>query len=75
MKKSIYTERYKKFCAIMIDLRKKKNLTQVQLANLLNKPQSFVSKYENAERRLDIVEFLEICKVLKIESGKIIKKI
>jgi transcriptional regulator with XRE-family HTH domain len=39
----------------LIALRKEKNLSQKQVALLLGKPQSFVSKYENGERRLDLI--------------------
>lgn len=41
-------------------------VTQADLALRLKKPQSFVSKYENGERRLDIVELYEICSALNI---------
>jgi hypothetical protein len=44
--------------------RNLKGLTQVQLSRLLEKNQSFVSKYENYERNLVITEFLEICVAL-----------
>ena len=36
---------------------KKAGLTQAELSSLLNRPQSFVSKYERGQRRLDVVEF------------------
>ncbi|ENV27994.1 helix-turn-helix transcriptional regulator [Acinetobacter baumannii] len=39
-------------------------LTQSQLAKMLNKPQSFVSKYENGDRSLEISEVYLICKKL-----------
>jgi transcriptional regulator with XRE-family HTH domain len=42
----------------MIAARKDANFTQVALAEALGKPQSFVAKYENGERRLDVVEFI-----------------
>jgi transcriptional regulator with XRE-family HTH domain len=43
-------------------------MTQQDLARRLRKPQSFVSKYENGERRLDIAEFLEIAEALGEEA-------
>jgi transcriptional regulator with XRE-family HTH domain len=39
-------------------------LTQVQVAERLGRPQSFVSKYESGERQLDVVEFVEVCEAL-----------
>lgn len=41
-------------------LRKHAGLTQLELASLLKKPQSYVSKYESGERRLDLIELREI---------------
>lgn len=42
-------------------IRKDADLSQQQLATLIGKPQSFVSKYESGERRLDVLELREIC--------------
>ena len=50
-------------------------ITQIEVANYLKKPQSFVSKYESGERKLDVVEFIEICKVLKIRPETIIEQL
>lgn len=50
---------------VLKQLRLDAQLTQSELANRLNKPQSYVSKYESGERRLDVVEIREIC----IEAG------
>lgn len=44
----------------------KAQLTQLELSQALGRPQSYVSKYENGERRLDYVEVWEICQVLEV---------
>jgi len=50
-------------------------LTQLEIAKALNKPQSFVSKYEIGDRKLNVIEFIEICRVLKIDSSDFLKQI
>lgn len=42
-------------------------MTQVQIAEKLGRPQSFISKYERGERRLDFSEFVELADVLGID--------
>jgi len=45
----------------MKNIRKESGLTQAQLAARIHKPQSYISKYESGERRLDFIEVMEIC--------------
>lgn len=52
--------------ALLISLRSEAGLRQIDLADRLGKPQSFVSKYENGERRLDLSEVYSICNALDI---------
>lgn len=59
----------------MIDARLEQDLTQQEVATRLGKPQSFVSKYESGERRLDVVEFVEVCRALDIQPLIILKKL
>jgi transcriptional regulator with XRE-family HTH domain len=66
--KSIHSERYKRLLIKLIDARKAAGLTQVELASKLGRPQSFVSKYENGERRIDVIEFLDICEAIGAEG-------
>lgn len=49
-------------------------MTQVEVADRLGKPQSFVSKYERGERRLDFTELLEIAAVLSIDLTDFIER-
>ncbi len=51
---------------LLVSLRTEARLRQVDLAKRLNKPQSFVSKYESGERRLDIIELYGVCKALNV---------
>jgi len=75
MTKSTFSSQYHHFLFLLIEARKKLGLRQQDLASRLGKPQSFVSKYELGERRLDVVEFLEIAKAMDIDPVKIIRKL
>ena len=56
--KSIYSDEYINIIANLRKIRVNKQITQDELADMLGVTQSFVSKVENRERRLDVVEFL-----------------
>lgn len=75
MRKSIHTKRYKLFLELLIQARLDAGITQLVLAEKLNKPQSFVAKYENAERRLDVAEFVIIAQELGIDPEIILRQI
>jgi transcriptional regulator with XRE-family HTH domain len=72
--KSIFTHEYEIFRQCMIAARKEARLTQDSLAKSLNKPQSFVAKYENGERRLDVIEFLLVSRVIGIDPCEIFRR-
>jgi len=46
-------------------------LTQPELAARLNRPQSFVAKYANGKRRLDVVEFIEVAEASGSNPGRV----
>lgn len=75
MQKSLRTPRQMLLQSLLVEARKAKGLTQAELAVLLNKPQSFVAKYENGERRIDVVEFVDISAALRISTGEILARI
>lgn len=75
MQKSTHTRQYRAFLDWLIEARKDSGLTQQQVADKLGRPQSFVAKYENGERRLDVVEFLEIANLLDADPHGIIDAI
>jgi len=63
--KSIYTEDYKKIIDRLKQARISAGLSQQEVADKLNKPQSFISKIETGERRLDIAEAKAFSKIYK----------
>ena len=50
------------------------NMRQVDMASKLDEPQSYVSRYESAEQRLDLIELRRICKVLGISLAELVEK-
>ncbi|WDE05076.1 helix-turn-helix transcriptional regulator [Thalassomonas viridans] len=59
-----WDERRVKLRELLRELRKQNdNMTQGQLGARVGKPQSFVSKYESGDRKLDYIELIEVCKV------------
>ena len=65
---------YDAFIRTLLAARNKQNLTQEQVAVRLSRPQSFVSKYENGERRLDVIEFVQVARALNADPVSLMKK-
>jgi len=72
MSGSLYSPSYTRFRALIVRARKDAGVTQSELSEQIGRPQSFVSKYECGERRLDVIEFIEVCDALKINPQTII---
>lgn len=66
MEKSIFTHNYTLFLALLREARKKAGLTQGQVGERLQQTQSFVSKCERGERRIDIIELHAFCEAIGI---------
>lgn len=75
MKKTIHSKESAKLSVALREAREKAGMTQQQLAHALDKPQSFIAKYELGERRLDVIEFLKIAKIIKANPIKIIQSL
>jgi transcriptional regulator with XRE-family HTH domain len=67
MTKSLYSSRYEMFRTLLVDARRCAGLSQGDVAERLSRPQSYISKVERGERRLDVIEFLELASVLRID--------
>jgi len=62
--KAFHSQDYADLIQGIIDARLEANLTQQEVADRLEKPQSFVAKIEGSERRLDIAEFVDYAHAL-----------
>lgn len=58
---------------LLVSERVRSGLTQNELADKLGRHQSFVSKYESGERRLEILEFVDLCMALGADPGRLIQ--
>jgi transcriptional regulator with XRE-family HTH domain len=74
MPKSIFSVAQEKLQKLLRQVRTEAGFTQNELAEKLQRPQSFVSKYESGERRLDLVELRQICDALKISLSDFVKR-
>lgn len=73
VQKSISSPAYAHLRSILIDARRQAGLNQSDLADVLGKPQSYVSKYETGERRLDVLELITVAQAIGIDPVKVVK--
>ncbi len=70
--KTIHNTPYQALPTLLLEARVEAGLTQKELATKLERPQSFVSKTENAERRLDVIEFMDLCRGLDADPHELL---
>ncbi len=68
------SKRYQRFLRLVIKARKEAGISQQELANMLNKPQSFISEYELGKKSLNVQEFAAITRNLKISADALINR-
>ena len=75
MDRSITSDEYRRFRELLRRLRQDAGLTQVEVAERLDEPQSFVSKYESGERRLDVIETRHIAEALGTTLAEVVARL
>jgi transcriptional regulator with XRE-family HTH domain len=68
------TRQHRALQRVLRTLREEKGLKQVELAETLGKPQSYVSKFESGERKLEVPELDRICEALNISLETLIRR-
>lgn len=74
MQKSISSRHYAHFLETLREAREKAGVSQEELAARLGETQSFVSKCERGERRMDIVELREFCKAMGLTLDTFVRQ-
>jgi ribosome-binding protein aMBF1 (putative translation factor) len=70
---SLFPDLYEECLTRLVEARKQAEVTQTELAAQLQRPQSFVAKYEGRERRLDVAEYLMIARALGADPYKVLR--
>lgn len=75
MAKTLGSKRHKALIAMLVEEREAADMTQSELADALNQYQSFVARVESGQRRVDVIEFLEIANAIGFDPKKLIGKL
>ncbi|MBB5209648.1 helix-turn-helix domain-containing protein [Chiayiivirga flava] len=74
MPRSIHRDDYQTLLQLLRDLRVGQGMTQVDLGHALDNTQTFVSKIERGERRIDVLEFIDICEAMNVDPVSAFKQ-
>lgn len=66
---------YRALIGALKEARLEAGLTQIDVAKALKATQTFVSKVERGERRIDVIEFIDICRVIGIDPTALLRKV
>jgi len=73
--KGFQDPRYKALVGRLIEARRASGVSQEAFAAKINRHQQFVSRYETGERRLDVVEFVDISRALQCDPVELIERV
>lgn len=66
MEKSLFTAEYRLLCRLLQEKRLEAGLTQVDIAERLKVPQTYISRWERGANRLDFLQIRQFCKAIGI---------
>ena len=75
MDKSLRQQQHLAVTTLLRDLRRQAGLKQSEMAERLDEPQSFISKYESGERRLDVLELRQVCAALGVSLADFVARL
>jgi len=72
MPKSVHSERHMMVAAALAEARRAKGMTQAQVAAALGRRQPFIANIESGERRVDLVELLDLSSIIDLDVEALI---
>lgn len=75
MSRTLSSPRHDALVELIIEERKKAGLTQTEVAEKLGRYQSVIATLESGQRRIDVVEFLELAEAIGFDPAKLIHKL
>lgn len=75
MEKTLTSRSHAKLVRMLIDKREAAGITQTELARRLGEYQSFVARLESGQRRIDVIEFIELSQVLEFDVSNFIEEL
>ena len=79
MPKTIFQGPHTQLVETLVEARKKAGLTQAQLATRIARDQTFISLIERGQRRVDVIEFIEIARALSADPvelfGEVVERV
>ena len=72
--KQLRSREHRVLCDLLVESREHAGLTQRDLAARLKRPHSYVAKIEGGERRLDVIEFIEVARALEVDPVKLLSR-
>lgn len=75
MRKSRFSKHYETLLRTLKQVRRDQGLTQTDVARRFGAHASFVSKCESGERRIDVVELAEFCRIYQMTLHDFLKRV
>lgn len=73
--KTLRSRRHRALCAALVQARKTASLSQQELASRLKTSQTVIARIETGERRVDVVEFIDLARALRIDPHKVMDQL
>ena len=75
LRKTLRSKGHRSLIDILVNARERAGLTQRDLAARLKRPHSFIGRIEAGERRVDVIEFIEIARVMGLDPKHLFAKL
>ena len=66
--KTIHNKRHKRLVELIIHARKEAGIRQVQLAKKLKRSQTWIARLESGDRRIDVIELLDLADAIGFDA-------